>query len=160
MKKIFSSLIIAGMLTTSLGACQSMDGISKQDIGLLTGAIGGAWLGSNVGKGKGKIVGTAVGTMMGAAIGRSVGASLDRADQVYYGKVSQNTLESAPTGKAVEWKNPDTGTSGTITPVKTYQKADNRYCREYTQKIDVGGKSVEGYGTACRKPDGSWEIIK
>jgi hypothetical protein len=28
--------------------------------------------------------------------------------------------------------------------------------REYTTKIMVGGKPVEGYGTACLQPDGSW----
>jgi hypothetical protein len=28
--------------------------------------------------------------------------------------------------------------------------------REYTTQIMVGGKPVEGYGTACLQPDGSW----
>jgi hypothetical protein len=28
--------------------------------------------------------------------------------------------------------------------------------REYRSKIMVGGKRVEGYGTACLQPDGSW----
>jgi hypothetical protein len=28
--------------------------------------------------------------------------------------------------------------------------------REYSTKIMVGGKPVEGYGTACLQPDGSW----
>ena len=28
--------------------------------------------------------------------------------------------------------------------------------REYRTKIMVGGKEVEGYGTACLQPDGSW----
>ena len=28
--------------------------------------------------------------------------------------------------------------------------------REYRTKIMVGGKQVEGYGTACLQPDGSW----
>ena len=28
--------------------------------------------------------------------------------------------------------------------------------REYRSKIMVGGKQVEGYGTACLQPDGSW----
>jgi VCBS repeat-containing protein len=28
--------------------------------------------------------------------------------------------------------------------------------REYNTKIMVGGKQVNGYGTACLQPDGSW----
>ncbi len=34
------------------------------------------------------------------------------------------------------------------------------YCREYQKTIYVGGKAVEGYGTACRQEDGAWEISK
>ena len=32
------------------------------------------------------------------------------------------------------------------------------YCREYTKTIYIGGKAVEGYGTACRQEDGAWEV--
>ena len=35
----------------------------------------------------------------------------------------------------------------------------NEYCREYTQTIIVGGVPQYGYGQACFKPDGSWEIV-
>lgn len=37
--------------------------------------------------------------------------------------------------------------------------AEEPYCREYTQSFTVGGKTQNGYGTACREPDGSWKII-
>ncbi|RZJ46716.1 MAG: DUF4271 domain-containing protein, partial [Flavobacterium sp.] len=33
------------------------------------------------------------------------------------------TLERAPTGQTVNWTNPDSGHSGSITPTKTYQNA-------------------------------------
>ena len=32
------------------------------------------------------------------------------------------------------------------------------YCREFTKDIAVGGKQQEGYGKACWREDGSWEI--
>ena len=32
------------------------------------------------------------------------------------------------------------------------------YCREYTQKLTIAGKTQTGYGTACLQPDGSWEL--
>ena len=31
------------------------------------------------------------------------------------------------------------------------------YCREYTEVFQIGGRSHQGYGTACLQPDGSWE---
>jgi len=31
------------------------------------------------------------------------------------------------------------------------------YCRECRTTVDVGGESA--YGTSCRQPDGSWQII-
>lgn len=44
-----------------------------------------------------------------------------------------------------------------IAPV--YQSADDgRYCREFQSTIRIGGKPQPAYGTACRMPDGSWEV--
>jgi len=45
-----------------------------------------------------------------------------------------------------------------MTPLKTYQRPSGQYCREYQQTIYVGGQQQQAYGTACRQPDGSWEI--
>jgi surface antigen len=47
-----------------------------------------------------------------------------------------------------------------ITPSNYYQSQSGQYCREYTQKIQVGGKSQEAYGTACRQPDGTWQVVQ
>jgi hypothetical protein len=33
------------------------------------------------------------------------------------------------------------------------------YCREYQQRVTVGGRPQESYGTACMQPDGSWKIL-
>ena len=76
----------------------------------------------------------------------------------YHDRTGQNALEYNRTGATSTWRNPDTGASGTFTPKKTFESR-GRYCREFTQTIQVGGKSEQGYGTACRQPDGSWKII-
>ena len=34
------------------------------------------------------------------------------------------------------------------------------YCREYTKTIRIGGKIEVGYGEACRRDGGVWEIVK
>jgi hypothetical protein len=33
-------------------------------------------------------------------------------------------------------------------------------CREYTAPVTVGGRLVQGYGIACPRPDGSWQIVQ
>lgn len=32
-------------------------------------------------------------------------------------------------------------------------------CREYRQSIRIGDQEQPGYGVACRRPDGSWQIV-
>jgi surface antigen len=160
--KICSAMIVTMLTLTSCqpGAGQGgfADMFTKENIGALTGAAGGAWLGSNVGKGKGNVAAIAVGTLLGAGLGKSIGASLDAADMSRYNQTSQRALETQGNGHTSTWNNPDSGNSGTITPIKTYQTSNGTHCREYSQTISVNGKYEEAYGTACRQADGTWQI--
>lgn len=133
-------------------------GVNKETVGTVLGGVGGAVIGSSFGKGNGRVVGTAIGTLLGAGLGNQIGASLDRADQQYYNNTANQAFESNRSGQASTWHNPDSGNSGVITPTRTYQDAGGAYCREYTQSIKVGGQTKQGYGTACRQPDGSWQV--
>lgn len=133
-------------------------GIDKEFLGGLAGAAGGAAVGSNIGKGSGNVVAIALGTLLGAKLGSEVGASLDRADMSYYNRTSQRALETAQPGSTLPWENPESGNSGTITPRNYYKTASGQYCREYQQSITIDGRVSQGYGTACRQPDGSWQI--
>jgi len=160
---IKNKAILLVSVAAFLSACQPGQGptwMTKENVGAVTGAVGGAWAGSNVGKGKGNIAAIAAGTLLGGYLGKQVGASLDRADMAYYNNTAQKTLETAKTGTTSSWSNPDSGNSGTITPIKTYQASSGSYCREYTQTINVGGKLEKGYGKACRKSDGTWQIVQ
>ena len=40
-----------------------------------------------------------------------------------------------------------------------YPSASEPYCREYTQSLKIGNAVQQGYGTACRQPDGSWQLM-
>ena len=151
-KVIASSLLIALVAT----GCEN----PKQAIGTLGGGALGAWAGSTIGKGTGNVVATAVGAVGGALLGGYIGGQLDKADRERAGRTAQSSLEGARTGQIAQWSNPDTGHSGTFMPTRTYQSSQGRYCREYTQTIMVGGKKQEGHGTACRCPDGTWEIVE
>jgi surface antigen len=73
---------------------------------------------------------------------------------------TQDSLENAKTNQATVWKNPDTGSTGTITPIETYQNADGQYCREYQKTVTIGGEEQQAYGTACRMPDGTWQLVR
>lgn len=145
-----------------LAACQNQNGgfptFNKADMGTVLGGAAGAWAGSSIGKGSGRIVATAAGTLLGAALGRSIGDSMDKVDLQYYDRTSQKALEQGQPGQTFPWSNPQSGVSGTVTPSGYYQNAQGKYCREYTQTITVGGRVEEGYGVACRQPDGSWQI--
>ena len=156
MKRIGSALLIVTFL---LGGCASQMG-PKETGGTLLGAGTGALIGSQIGGGRGTMVAVAIGTLAGALIGQGVGQSLDRADQVAMQRNAQYALENTRTNVSTTWVNPDTGHSGSIVPVETYQTREGRYCREYVQNVYIGGEQQQAYGTACRQPDGTWQIVK
>ncbi len=148
-------------IATLLSGCQTNEAgeISKSQLLGVTGAIAGGVIGSNVGKGSGNTAAIIGGTLLGAAFGSEIGKSLDKNDVMYHNRTQTQALEYNRVGTTSSWKNPDSGASGSITPTKTYDNG-GRYCREYTQNIQVGGKAQSGHGTACRNPDGTWEIVK
>ena len=155
-----AAILIAGAVALSVAACEGQRYGQKQTGGAILGGIAGGLLGAQVGGGKGKLAATAVGTLLGVFVGSEIGKSLDRADQVYARRTAQGALESNPVGQASTWNNPDSGHSGTVTPVKTYQTAQGEQCREYQQTVTIGGRTETAYGRACRQPDGNWKIVQ
>jgi len=156
MKKLLIFLTISTLI---IAGCAPGTG-PREQTGTLLGAGAGALLGSHMGDGKGTLVAVAIGTLAGALIGQDIGRSLDEADRQAMEQNAQYALEHAPTNTSTPWRNPDSGNGGQITPVETYKAKSGAYCREYQQTIWVGGKEQQAYGTACRQPDGSWEIIR
>ncbi|MDP7342314.1 MAG: RT0821/Lpp0805 family surface protein [Alphaproteobacteria bacterium] len=152
-----AALGIALLGMVGLGACQNMG--EKETLGGLGGAAVGGLAGAQIGGGSGQLAATAVGALLGFFIGQEVGKSLDKADQLYAERTAGQALESNPSGQSSAWSNPDSGNSGTITPQRTYQKAEGTYCREFQQTISVGGRTEEAYGTACRQEGGTWRIV-
>ncbi len=100
---------------------------------------------------------TIAGLAVGALLGSVLAVELSKRDRPYYSQATIQTFEYAPSGNVTNWVNPDTGVSGTITPLNTFQ-SNNNYCREFTQTVNVGNSLKQAYGTACRQPDGSWQI--
>jgi len=121
---------------------------------LIGGATGGI-LGSHVGGGSGRTAAIIGGTVLGLVVGGNIGHSMDVTDRLYV----EQTLESVPTRSTTTWRNPDTQVAYEVTPTTTYESPDGRYCREYTTTATVAGDRQQIYGTACRQPDGSWEVV-
>src|SRR5512135_1876095 len=154
-KGLFLLLVFA---ITSYGCASTMG--PKETGGTVIGGAGGAIIGSQIGGGTGRLVGVAVGTLAGALIGQEVGKSLDKADRQAMENTTQQALEYNATHHSSAWRNPDNGHSGTVMPTRTYKEPDGQYCREYTQTVMIEGEQHKAYGTACRRPDGNWEIVK
>ncbi len=148
---------VALTATLLLGACAGPDS-PKQTGGTLLGAGLGALAGSQIGGGTGKLAAVAIGALGGAFLGGETGKSLDRADHTYAQQAVSRSLEYSPAGQSTAWRNPDSDHSGTFTPTRTYERA-GRDCREYESTIYVGGQSEKVIGQACRRPDGTWEIV-
>ena len=144
-------IVIAAALSLALAGCQ---GMPRQDQGALAGAAIGGAVGHNFGSGSGKVLATFAGAVLGAFAGSSIGRQLDAYDE----QRAQRALEYNETGRASTWVNPDHGHQVTFVPTETYQGYSGRYCREYRTHVEVGHRVEEAYGTACRQPDGSWEI--
>ena len=82
--------------------------------------------------------------------------NLNEQQQREHEQTLRKALE-APVGETIRWKDADA--SGSVTMTREGVSSEGRYCREYSQKVYIGGESQQVYGTACRNPDGSWEII-
>ncbi|MGA7799575.1 MAG: RT0821/Lpp0805 family surface protein [Gammaproteobacteria bacterium] len=127
---------------------------NRAAVGTVVGGALGGVLGSQVGKGDGRTAATIAGTLAGMLLGHSIGRSMDQADQYCTGQA----LEYTPDGQSVQWHNPDTDERYRVTPTRTYQNQDGRYCRQYVTEGDIAGKVQQIHGAACRQPDGSWHL--
>lgn len=148
-------IALAAVASLSLGACA--EGNNQTGATLIGAGLGGL-LGSQFGSGGGRLAATAFGTLAGAAIGSSIGKRMDDVDRMKMREAEMRAY-SAPIGETIIWNNPDTGHRGSVTPVRDGRRQNGDYCREFQSEIVVGGEREQGYGTACRQPDGSWKIV-
>lgn len=139
-----------------LNACE---GGQKQQNGALLGGIAGGVIGSDFGKGNGRLVTTGVGVLLGTLAGSSVGKSMDELDRLKAKQATQNSLEYLPDGQTSSWQNPNTSHEGTVTPTQTYYQK-GRPCRHFKQQITIDNQTQYASGVACRRHDGTWQIVK
>lgn len=125
---------------------------NRAAVGTVVGGIVGGVIGHNLLHTRDKNLATVAGVLIGAVVGNRIGRNMDNADV----NCTNQILERAPDGQVVRWKNPDSGYQYSITPYKTYKRADGRYCRDYIAVVrrDKVSKYRE---VACRTEKGIWK---
>jgi surface antigen len=150
-------LVGAVLLSMALTGCQDGGGLApRTTLGGLGGAAGGGLIAAAAG-GSAPVIAASV--ILGGLVGGAIGERLDQRDRQLANQTANRAFETTPAGQAATWRNPDTGHSGSVTPTRTFQAANGGYCREFQQDIVVGGQTQQSFGTACRQPDGRWQIV-
>jgi len=72
-------------------------------------------------------------------------------------EAAQVHATTAPIGETIYWR--EGNASGYVTATREGSSSSGRYCREFQHEVTIGSKREQSYGTACRQPDGSWEVI-
>ncbi|MBK1667179.1 hypothetical protein CKO28_03860 [Rhodovibrio sodomensis] len=73
----------------------------------------------------------------------------------------QEALEDARTGQSVNWHNPKTGHSGSVTVLETDSAAETgtgQPCRRIQRVFSAGETTRSGTAYACRTEGGDWTI--
>lgn len=148
MKKILLPLLFVSLM---LSACADPPPLSRGTQGAGVGAAGGALLGQAIGR---NTEATLIGAAVGGLLGYIVGNEMDKQDQNRLNQV----YESAPSGAATTWTNPDSGNTFSVTPEPVYFPQEDQPCRKAEILATIDGKTEKTLTTACRNANGQWEI--
>jgi surface antigen len=157
--KIITSWFV--ITITFLSGCASGSYSERQAIGTMSGAALGGLLGAQFGgrRGNDRLATTAVGVFIGTLIGSEIGRSMDEVDRMKANEANTRA-HTAPIGEKITWNNPANSHSGSVTPTRDGYSESGSYCREFYQTVNIGGKTENAYGVACRQPDGTWRIVQ
>ncbi len=128
---------------------------SRGVIGSAIGAGTGAIIGTRIGKGDGRTAAIVGGAIAGAILGGQIGRAVDDADRY----CMERAPKPPPTSSNGIWKRPNRQTRYEVPPLANRRTLEGRYCREYVTTATIAGRRQQVYGTACRQPDGSWEVV-
>jgi surface antigen len=145
-------MALATLCMATFTGCANYQSQQEQG-GMIIGGLLGGVLGSHVGSGDGRTAAIILGTVAGASIGGAVGRSMADVDRMK----TTRALENVRTGVPTSWRNPDSGNQYMITPTQTIETASGP-CRDYIIDAVIAGKRDKVIGTACRQPDGSWQV--
>lgn len=140
-----------------LCACQAPG--EKEAVGTLVGTVGGGVVGYQFGSGGGQYAGAGIGAIAGGLSGNAIGRHLDALD-AREANAAFARASRAPVGEVVYWNNTRTGNWGCYQPMRDgHSSLQGLYCREFQTSATIQGQTRRVYGTACRQPNGTWEML-
>jgi surface antigen len=96
-----------------------------------------------------------------AAVGKILrdlpGVVASEEDRAIMREAIGQALENQPDDVTTGWKNPETGSSGIIRPVATYEK-DGMSCRRLRLRNTIDDQSNEWIFNFCKTPEGDWKV--
>ena len=144
--------VVTTMLLLLMTSCADDENLSTGGKGAIAGAAGGAVVGQALGRNR---YATIMVGAMGSILGYVVGQEMDKSDT---GKLN-NALENGAAGKAIAWKNPDTGDEYTIIPFEFFtDDGTQQKCRKAKIIATVEGKEQITDSKASRQQDGHWAL--
>ena len=151
MKKLMTIAAVSA-LALSLTACEPGYNVpGATAVGVAAGGLAGGLLFH----GSGQWAGIVGGAILGGIVGNQIGQSMDRRDRMNM----QSAIIKTPVGQEATWTNSRTETTYVVRPVKQFHR-HHKYCREFQTRIKVNGRWKNGYGRACRAPNGTWQIMR
>lgn len=128
---------------------------NREVIATVVGGVIGGVIGNQVGDAKNRDVATILGVVIGGVVGHEVGRSMDKSDQQCTGQA----LEQATDHQVVRWADKAQRGEYSVTPERTYQTSDGRYCRDYTAEYQGPNGVEREQASACRTEEGAWKRV-
>lgn len=75
------------------------------------------------------------------------------------GNAINRALETLVSGESLPWRTEQQAGQGVVTPVRTFQNYDGRWCREFTLLGEAAGEAVQRRAIACREGEGHWQVM-
>jgi len=97
-------------------------------------------------------------SVLGNLTGNPAAKDLDERDKALSAEAIASVLQTGEAGKPSDWRNPQSGHFGQITPGPVYSVNDYA-CRDYVHRLTIGDRVETLRASACRQPDGTWRAL-
>lgn len=154
MLRIFAAFAIIGVL--ALGGCSRLGGersLSGNPGGLIGRATDDTSLAQNTRSGDKAAEVTQISDFLDA---KSL-SGLTPKDRAEASSAQYYALQFGRPGAPRSWQG-DSGASGLVS-VGPYVRVNSLDCRDFVHKVTVTGQTHQNKGTACREPNGDWDIV-
>lgn len=72
----------------------------------------------------------------------------------------QQALEATQSGHSITIGDDRSVVRGTVTPVRTFRSKTDHWCREFKERLTIGGDTAVRTAVACRVADGVWRRVE